>query len=236
MKIANREIRDVTVAMEESLATPTMAEATVMLPPTFQPFHHHQTSTVTNQAVHLDLHAVATREMDTVVAVAAELHLPHPLFLLSLNHLKALLALLNKWILPLATAAAETEASKVKTGETTIIVAKVVAAMMEEQVEETMAMAGIAVVLMMQGEVVDKEMQCKDNKIKVRVKDRDKDKVVLRGRGEAKVILVVMRGRGEDSDFSFSSQGRKKGKVGEKVEERRGEIFKCTTTFFLSTR
>jgi hypothetical protein len=126
-----------------------------MLPPIYQPFHHHQTNTAINQAAHLDLRAVATREMDTV-AVAAELHLPHPLFLLSLNHLKALLAPLNKWILLLATAAAETAASKVKT-DTTIIVARAVA-VMGEQVEEMMAMADIAVVLMMQGEVVGKEM------------------------------------------------------------------------------
>ena len=141
MTIVIREIRDVMVAMEENLAIPTTAEIMVMLQPTFQPYHHHQTIIAINQAVHPDHRAVAMREMDTAVEAVAEPDLPHPLFPLSRNHLRALHRLLSRWIHPLATAAvAETVLTKVKT-ETTIIVARAVAATTEEQVEGMMVMA-----------------------------------------------------------------------------------------------
>jgi hypothetical protein len=84
MMIVNREIQDVTAVMVEILASPTTVETMVMLQPTFQPHHHNnQTITVINpQTVHLDLRAVATREMDIMAAVVAEPHLKHPLYLL----------------------------------------------------------------------------------------------------------------------------------------------------------
>jgi hypothetical protein len=216
MKIANREILDVTVATEEILAIQTTVEITVMLQLVFQLYRLLQTITAINQLAHLDLLAVVMREMDMAEAVAAvaELRLPPLLYLLLLNRLKGLL-FLNRWILHLATTmVAEAEVSRLMVEITSIIVARAVAAMMADLAEEMMGMAGIGEVEMrMEGEVVDKDKEILDkakdkacnNKAKVNKASEDKVrvnkvKVVQRGKEEAKGNLVDMRVRGEGSE------------------------------------
>jgi hypothetical protein len=207
--------------MEENLAIRTTVEITVMLRPIFQLCRLHQTSTAINLLVHLDLLAVATREMDMVamaVVTVAEQLLLRLLYHLLLNHLKGLL-FLNRWILRLATAmVVEAEVLRRMVEITSIIVARAVAAMMVDQVDEMMGMVGIGEVAMRMAEEVvvkDKEILDRDkdkanssssSKVRVRAKDSkdkaNKVKAVQRGKEEVKVSLVDMRARGEDDWFS----------------------------------
>jgi hypothetical protein len=206
--------------MEENLAIRTTVEITVMLQLTFQLYRLHRTITVISLLVHLDLLAVATREMDMVAMAAvmvAEQHLLRLLYLQLLNHLKGLL-FLNRWILRLATAmVVEAEGSKLMVEITSIIVARAVAVMMVDQVAETITV-GIEGEMRMGEEVVDKDKEIldkvkgKDSKVKVKVNKANKDKaskykakdkvkvnrVVQRGKEEVKVSSVDMRVRGED--------------------------------------
>jgi hypothetical protein len=209
--------------MEENLAIRTTEEITVMLLLIFQLYRLHQTITAINQAAHLDHLAAETREMDMAVAVAAvaEQRLPLLLYLLLLNHLKGLLCL-NRWILLLAMAmVVEAGVSRLMVERMSIIVARAVAAMMVDQVAETI-MVGIGEVetMTMEGEVVDKDKgildkakdKASNNKAKVnkaskvkvsKDKARVKVKVVQRGKGEVKGSLVDMRVRGEGSEWTF---------------------------------
>lgn len=226
MKIVIREIQDVTVVMVGNLASPTMAVTMVTLHPTFQPHHHNNLmiTAINPQIVHLDLLAVAVREMAimaaVVVAVVEGLHLKHQLYLLSLNHLKDSLFLTNnnRWILlPTTITVAGTEDMKVRIEEATITVARVVVAMMATQAEEMMAMVVTeeeAMMMAVEGEAVvhkdkDKEIWAKDSsnssssKVRVnKVKDKDKAnkvkvKVVQKEKEEEKGNLVDMRVREE---------------------------------------
>jgi hypothetical protein len=224
MKIVIREIQDVTVVMVGNLASPTMAVTMVTLHPTFQPHHHNNLmiTAINPQIVHLDLLAVAVREMAIMAAVVVVegLHLKHQLYLLSLNHLKDSLFLTNnnRWILlPTTITVAGTEDMKVRIEEATITVARVVVAMMATQAEEMMAMVVTeeeAMMMAVEGEAVvhkdkDKEIWAKDSsnssssKVRVnKVKDKDKAnkvkvKVVQKEKEEEKGNLVDMRVREE---------------------------------------
>jgi hypothetical protein len=205
--------------MEENLAIRTTEEITVMLLLIFQLYRLHQTITAINQAAHLDLLAAETREMDMAVAAAAvaEQRLPLLLYLLLLNHLKGLLCL-NRWILLLAMAmVVEAGVSRLMVERMSIIVARAVAAMMVDQVAETI-MVGIGEVetMTMEEGVVDKDkgmlVKVKANKVKANKASKDKAskvkvskdkankvKVVQRGKEEVKGNLVDTRVRGEDS-------------------------------------
>jgi hypothetical protein len=241
--------------MEENLAIRTTVEITVMLRPIFQLCRLHQTSTAINLLVHLDLLAVATREMDMVamaVVTVAEQLLLRLLYLLLLNHLKGLL-FLNRWILRLATAmVVEAEVLRRMVEITSIIVARAVAAMMVDQVDEMMGMVGIGEVAMRMAEEVvvkDKEILDRDkdkanssssSKVRVRAKDSkdkaNKVKAVQRGKEEVKVSLVDMRARGEDDWFSPLCRS-----VSAllclvySISRRRKERIQCITFYFVKT-
>lgn len=194
MRIVNREIPDVTAVMEVNLVTLTMA-IMVTVQRTCHPHHHLQmiTAVISRLAAHLDLRAAVMTEMGMVV-VAEGLHHPHQHYLLSHNRLKAL-HLPNK-ATPLATAMAETAASKAMT----IIVARAVVAT-EVQEEGTMAMAEdidaeVATTMEDAGKVDTEEVA--SNK-ETKHKDRTKD--VRRENEEVRANLVVMKARGEDSRF-----------------------------------